>query len=157
MTSVLSFIVLLSTFLSFLAGSGAIPTADKSKPTIILIPAAFSKAAVYNEVKERLSDRGYDVIAIDLPSVGHGAGYVDRTPDIKLVRRNLSMRLHQGKNVILVGNSYGATVICDAVKDFEAKSSLKPNAPANGKILGLVFVSSTLSKHDLLSLSATSP
>ncbi|KAF2827410.1 alpha/beta-hydrolase [Ophiobolus disseminans] len=139
-----SFGLLVSVLLAFLTACGAVPTLDTKKPTIILIPAAFSKAAVYDEVKGRLSNIGYDVVAINLPSVGHGAGRVDRTPDIKWVQRAIGMRLRQGKNVVLVGNSYGATVICDAVKDFEARSMLKSYGPANGKISGLIFFSGFL-------------
>jgi pimeloyl-ACP methyl ester carboxylesterase len=143
MSSFTSFVLSISTLLSFFAATSAVPSADNDpqKPALILVPAAFSKATVYDEVKSRLSGVGYDVVAINLPSVGKAAAYVDRTPDIKSLQKVLAQQLHQGKNVVLIGNSYGATVICDAVKDFEDKSSLKSTAPANGKILGLIFVS----------------
>jgi pimeloyl-ACP methyl ester carboxylesterase len=125
---------------SFYTGSRAENASPARKPSIILIPAAFSKASVYDLVQTQLSTAGYETIAIDLPSVGKRAAHVDRTPDIKVVQAALAERLLKGKNVILVGNSYGATVICDAVKDFEDNSSLRYHGP-HGKILGLIFVS----------------
>jgi pimeloyl-ACP methyl ester carboxylesterase len=140
MNQYLSFFMLLLTLFSFHTGSRAENTSPARKPSIILIPAAFSKASVYDLVKAQLSTAGYETIAIDLPSVGKRAAHVDRTPDIKVVQAALAERLLMGKNVILVGNSYGATVICDAVKNFEDNSSLRRHG-LHGKILGLIFVS----------------
>ncbi|KAF1920460.1 Alpha/Beta hydrolase protein [Ampelomyces quisqualis] len=136
-----SFIVLLCAFVSLLTGTGAAAVGTATKPTVILIPAAFSKATVYDKVKHKLSNTGYDIVAVDLPSVGRGASKVDRTPEIEAVQKVLSRRIHQGKDIVLVGNSYGATVICDAVKDFEDKSAMKYPSSSNGKILGLIFFS----------------
>jgi surfactin synthase thioesterase subunit len=139
MNPFLSFSVLLCTFLSFLARSSAEYAGHAQKPSVILIPAAFSKATVYDIVKGQLSDAGYEVTAVDLPSVGEQAAHVDRTPDIQVVQNVLAQQLLEGKNIILVGNSYGATVICDAVQAFEHQSSLQYSGPS-GKILGLIFV-----------------
>jgi dienelactone hydrolase len=100
MAQFLSLLLCLTAFLTFLAGSAAHPkSTNNDKPAIILVPAAFSKAAVYDNVKDRLSNLGYDVVAIDLPSVGQRAAYVDRTPDIKEVQKHIGRMLHQGKNV----------------------------------------------------------
>jgi pimeloyl-ACP methyl ester carboxylesterase len=139
MNLLLSFSMLLYTFLSLLTGPSADNAGHMQKPAVILIPAAFSKAAVYDIVKEQLSDAGYEVTAVDLPSVGEQAAHVDRIPDIQVVQNVLAQRLLEGKNVILVGNSYGATVICDAVQAFEHQSSMQNSGP-RGKILGLIFV-----------------
>lgn len=109
------------------------------KPAIILVPAAFSKATVYDQVKSKLCDAGFDVTALDLPSVGPGAEHVDRTPDVKVVQNALGQQIRQGRKVVLVGNSYGCTVICDALKDFEYESAISKTA--DGKILGVIFVS----------------
>jgi alpha-beta hydrolase superfamily lysophospholipase len=110
------------------------------KPAIILVPAAFSKAIVYNNVKSKLRDAGYHVIAVDLPSNGQAAEHVDRTSDIDVVQEALVHQIGQDQKVILVGNSYGCTVICDALKDFEHESAV--NDAAGGKIIGVIFVSS---------------
>jgi pimeloyl-ACP methyl ester carboxylesterase len=150
MNQYLSFFILFFTLFSLHTTSRAENARPTKKPCIILIPAAFSRASVYDFVKGQLSAAGYETIAIDLPSVGKRAAHVDRTPDIKVVQAALAERLLKGKNVILVGNSYGATVICDAVKDFEENSSLRHYGP-HGKIMGLIFVSlqytSTYTRH----------
>jgi hypothetical protein len=110
---------------------------SSQKPAVILVPAAFSQPTVYDQVKASLCDVRSEVFTVRLPSVGKGASHVDCMPDIKAVQRILAQRLLQGRHVILVSNSYGATVICDAVNDFEHHSSVKFH---DGKILGLIFV-----------------
>jgi pimeloyl-ACP methyl ester carboxylesterase len=109
------------------------------KPAIIFVPAAFSRATVYDHVKSKLYDTGYDVVTVDLPSVGDAAEHVDRTADIKVVQEALRRQIHHDQKVILVGNSYGCTVICDALKDFENEAAV--SGAADGKIMGVIFVS----------------
>jgi dienelactone hydrolase len=123
------------------------PVRTTQKPAVILVPAAFSKATVYDQVKGILSDQGYCVIPVNLPSVGKLAAKVDRTRDIKVVQEALRQQIQKGKDVILVGNSYGGTVICDVVGEFESKSSVK--FTGRGKILGLIFVSLTSPRYFL--------
>jgi len=94
-----SLLLCLTAFLSFLAGSAAHPKSADDKPAIILIPAAFSKAAVYDDVKGCLSGLGYEVEAIELPSVGKRAANVDRDPDIKESQKSIDKFLKKGKNV----------------------------------------------------------
>lgn len=116
---------------------------DANKPAVILIPGAFHRASVYDVVKHQLGDAGYDQIdAVDLPSLGHEAKNVERTADVEVVTTLLSKRLKTGADVILVGNSYGATVATEAVKHFEAYSSTfpYPKPSPSGHILGLIMV-----------------
>ncbi|KAF1843939.1 alpha/beta-hydrolase [Cucurbitaria berberidis CBS 394.84] len=140
MTPVLGLVLLLvTTSLSLCVGAKASPSTDK--PAVILVPGAFHRASVYDQVKTSLKKSGYrHVDAIDLPSVGPLASYVDRTPDIALVRTTLVARLLQGKDVVLVGNSYGATVIGEAVRGLQSMCVTTANTP-RGKILGLIMLS----------------
>lgn len=113
-----------------------------SKPALILVPGAFHRASVYSEVTSRLSKVGYSHIdEVDLLSVGYNVADIERTVDVDAVTELLEVRLKDGDDVTLVGNSYGATVIMEAVKDFEDYSSgsvLK--SAAQGRILGLIMV-----------------
>ena len=120
---------------------------DANKPAVILIPGAFHRASVYDVVKHQLGDAGYDQIdAVDLPSLGHEAKNVERTADVEVVTTLLSKRLKTGADVILVGNSYGATVATEAVKHFSAYSSIispnpqpSPSCPLRGRIMVQYF------------------
>lgn len=118
--------------------------AATAKPALILVPGAFHRASVYNEVKSQLSGVGYEhVIAVDLPSVGDDVANVERTADTHIVVGLLETRLNNGEDVILVGNSYGATVIMEAVKEFEVRRAVSgwKSTVGGGHILGLVMVS----------------
>ena len=118
-----------------------------SKPALILVPGAFHRASVYDAVKSQLGEAGYDRIdAVNLPSLGYEAGDIERTADVQAVTNLLSKRLETGSDVILVGNSYGATVIMEAVKHFEAYSAISPHprSATSGRILGLIMVFSRL-------------
>ncbi|KAF2259986.1 alpha/beta-hydrolase [Lojkania enalia] len=121
--------------------------------TIILVPGAFHPASIYHEVSEQLRELHYSrVFLVDLPSVG---AVVGRKQDIEAIRSILGKELLAGHNVLLVGHSYGATVIGEAVKDYKSDSSAVSTllsrftasiasaiarTPRRGRILGLVFL-----------------
>lgn len=137
--TVLSLLALIFALVALFAE--AAPTT--SKPAVLLVPGAFHKARVYGQVKDLLNTSGYkSVDAIELPSVGPLAAQVGRTPDIAVVKALVLARLAAGQDVVLVGNSYGATVISEAVKGLQSRSATATNPPRQGKILGLVMVRS---------------
>lgn len=145
MTRFLSLTTLILALFSLFQTGFALAIADK--PAIIFVPGAFHGPAVFDEVKHQLSTVGYtELHAIELPSVGYMAAGVDRRPDIKAVQKAIREQLDKGKDIVLVGNSYGATVVGDALKDFEYRSAVNAPASVHGKILGVIMVSS-LTEH----------
>jgi pimeloyl-ACP methyl ester carboxylesterase len=126
--------------------------AAQDRPAIILVPGAFHQPLVFDKIIPILREANYkDIYAIDLPSVGEVVG---RDRDVAAVRSVLDKELGKGHNVLLVGNSYGGTVIGEAVKGLKSLASKKgsnvydrPSVrsivsrkdKARGKILGLVF------------------
>lgn len=124
-------------------------------PSILLVPAAFSRAASYNTVAQRLRAFGFDVEALDLPSLGT---LLPRVADISVVAGALAKKIALGRDVVLVGNSYGATVIGEAVrgygefrgKDGEGSEAVGSNGKESedaerkgrGRVLGLIMVRS---------------
>lgn len=126
--------------LFLVSGSGA----ATGKPALVLVPGAFHRASVYDQVRKQLGEVGYEhVDAVDLPSNGYEVADVERTTDVAAVANLLETRLRDGEDVVLVGNSYGATVIMEAVRDFEDRSvNSAPEASEDkGRILGLIMVS----------------
>lgn len=88
-----------------------------SKPTVVLVHGAFADASSWSGVITKLEKDGFPVIAVANPlrSVKSDADYV--------------RRVVEGVDgpVVLVGHSYGGSVINDAV-------------PSDGKVKALVFV-----------------
>ncbi|CAO2656350.1 Nn.00g051530.m01.CDS01 [Neocucurbitaria sp. VM-36] len=136
----LASVLLMALFLSLFAVVKTTATADK--PAIILVPGAFHTGSVYDQVKALLRKSNYKYIdAITLPSVGSLASYVDRGPDIAVVKLALLAHLLQGKDVVLVGHSYGATVIGEAVSGLQSMCATAANPSTQGRILGLIMLS----------------
>jgi pimeloyl-ACP methyl ester carboxylesterase len=87
------------------------------RPTIVLVHGAFAESASWDQVIDRLVDAGHSVIAVANPLRGLGA-------DAACVSDHL--RSIEGP-VVLVGHSYGGSVISNVDRDA-------------GEILGLVYV-----------------
>lgn len=76
------------------------------KPTVILVHGAFAESASWNGVASRLIDQGYPVVAAANPlrGVANDAEYVSDIIE------------HTAGPIVLVGHSYGGSVITNAVK-----------------------------------------
>jgi pimeloyl-ACP methyl ester carboxylesterase len=97
---------------------------SEQKFTVVLVHGAFAESASWNPVIERLHARGLGVVAVANPlrSVAGDAAYV----------RDVIAAV--GRHVILVGHSYGGTVITEA-------------AAGNESVVGLVYVAAFAPDH----------
>src|SRR3954468_10218378 len=88
-----------------LASLAAIAMAAEVKPTVILVHGAFAESSSWNGVAAKLLSQGYRVIAVANPlrGVKSDAAYVGGVIDAV------------GGPVVLVGHSYGGSVITNAV------------------------------------------
>lgn len=125
-------------FGSVLAASPA--SAQDSKPTIVMVHGAFADGSSWNGVAKVLHDHGYRVVAVANPlrSVRGDAAYVaDIIAGIKTP-------------VVLVGHSYGGSVISEAanahanVKALVYVSAFAPEAGETAFGLSSKFPGSTL-------------
>jgi pimeloyl-ACP methyl ester carboxylesterase len=88
------------------------------KPTIVLVHGAFAESASWNRVIRELEDAGHDVIAAANPLRGLAADAQSITDLVRTI----------DGPVMLVGHSYGGSVISNVAADA-------------GEITGLVYVS----------------
>ncbi|WP_208248349.1 alpha/beta hydrolase [Rhizobium sp. T1470] len=108
--------LLLRSLLAFgvLAAPAAPAVSAQAKPTVVLVHGAFADASSWNDVVARLEKDGYPVVAVANPlrSVKSDGDYVGRI-------------LAGIKNpVVLVGHSYGGSVISDAAARADNVESL---------------------------------
>ncbi|MBF6168706.1 alpha/beta hydrolase [Streptomyces gardneri] len=80
------------------------PTEDAPKPTVVLVHGAFADGSSWNDVIDKLRKDGYPVVAAANPLRGPAA-------DATTVRGLIS---HINGPVVLVGHSYGGSVISTA-------------------------------------------
>jgi pimeloyl-ACP methyl ester carboxylesterase len=137
-----SFLLPTVAILPLFVGIGA---ASGNRATVILVPGLYHEPTAYNKVVGVLRRSQYKrVFPIDLPSVGSMRG---RDDDVAAVRTVLIKELEEGRDVVLVGNSYGGTVISEAVKGLKKATratvvgrSLRPR----GRVRGLIYLSGFL-------------
>ncbi len=105
-------------------------------PTVVLVHGAFAESASWNEVVAHLRTQPLDVVAVANPlrSLAGDAAYL----------RDVVAGI--GKPVVLVGHSYGGSVITEA-------------AASNESVLGLVYVAGFAPEHgeDAFTLSSKFP
>lgn len=90
-----------------LSATPAVAGADRDRPTVVLVHGAFADASSWDKVTAQLQRRGYPVVAAPNPlrSLSGDAAYVASI-----------LKGIKGK-VILVGHSYGGSVITNAARD----------------------------------------
>jgi pimeloyl-ACP methyl ester carboxylesterase len=103
--------------------------AQDAKPTVVLVHGAFAESASWNGVVSRLIAKGYPVVAVANPlrGVKYDAAYVSAVID------------SIAGPVVLVGHSYGGSVISNAVaanRNIKALVFVAAFAPESGETAG---------------------
>ncbi|KAF2641337.1 alpha/beta-hydrolase [Massarina eburnea CBS 473.64] len=134
----LYFIIVLCTFFISLAFTLATESLKSHRPAVIMVPGAFHSGAVFDQVVNALASAGYSYLDIvELKSVGSLA---TRQDDIEPVVEALTRHINAGRDVVLVGNSYGATVIGEAVRSFPCYDPSTARPRIDGQVLGLIYL-----------------
>jgi predicted alpha/beta hydrolase len=92
-----------------------------SKPSILLIPGSFALPEFYDPVVNAVSAKGYSIQALHLPTVGPKIGPVDAEPpsmyaDAAFIAQEIEKLADEGKDVILIGHSYGGVPLSESTK-----------------------------------------
>lgn len=115
-----------------------------TNPTILIIPGSFSPDHFYNSTVTELQSIGFDALVRILPSS-------DRRPpspaatladDAQFFNYLLNRLLAEGKDVVLLGHSYGGCVTTECVKGLTEKST----DPGRGSLKGLIYLTALMPK-----------
>lgn len=110
-----------------------------SKPSIILIPGSFGLPEFYDPIVNAIKSKGYEIIALHLPSVGPNAGLPRDGPppsmydDAACIATETEKLVNQGKDVVLWAHSYGGIPMTQSTKGLG-----KEERKATGKSGGIV-------------------
>jgi pimeloyl-ACP methyl ester carboxylesterase len=113
-----------------------------SSTAFILVPGAFCPGAHYEKVTRLLHDQGYEVSQIDLLTTGRQPNPPSMYEDAAHVRSTIVSFADRGKNVVLVGNSYGGTVITEAPKGVTLADRKREGK--EGGVSHLIYIASLL-------------
>jgi predicted alpha/beta hydrolase len=109
------------------------------KPSILLVPGSFALPEFYNAVQELVTAKGFEIKGLHLPSVGLRAreGRPGSAPtiyeDAAFIDKEVEQLADQGRDVIVIGHSYGGVPISQCGKGLNVKERQQ-----QGKSGGLV-------------------
>ena len=106
----------------------------------VQVPGGFSLGALFHKTTARLTGLGYDAVEIDNPTVVTSEKPASVYDDAAHVHDVVEGFLDQGKNVVLVGNSYGGFVITEASRGLSKAD--RDAAGKDGALVHLVYLSS---------------
>jgi pimeloyl-ACP methyl ester carboxylesterase len=113
--------------------------APSPKPSFIFVPGSWCPGRYYEKVIAILQSAGYEAIALDLLSVGKKDYVPTGYNDAAHVRAKATEVLDQGKDVILVANSYGGWVVQEA-----SKGLAREDRASGGAVVHLVLLDTLL-------------
>ncbi|KAI0423735.1 Alpha/beta hydrolase fold-1 [Xylaria sp. FL1042] len=112
-----------------------------SKPYFLLVTGSFAPAPFYDNLVSRVKEHGYDIKALQLPTVGLGPGQGRDTPpatmydDAALIAKEVEALADAGREIILVAHSYGGMPATESTKGLSVKERQK-----EGKKGGIVRI-----------------
>ncbi|KAI0901463.1 alpha/beta-hydrolase [Annulohypoxylon nitens] len=91
-----------------------------AKPSIILIPGSFAIPELYNNIIDIITAKGYDFKVLHLPSVAWKDGPRGTPPtmydDAAFIAKEVTGLADEGKDVVLIGHSYGGIPVSQSTK-----------------------------------------
>ncbi|RSL62698.1 hypothetical protein CEP53_004681 [Fusarium sp. AF-6] len=116
-----------------------------SRPSLIIVPGASGLPEFYDSFIKAVTERGYDIKALHLPSVGLMTGAREGPlptmyEDAELIAKHVRELADRGNDVILVTHSYGGTPATESVKGLTKKDRQKQGL--EGGIIGIAYMTS---------------
>ena len=115
-----------------------------SKPTIVFLHGAYHPPACYHGVTAKLEAAGYEVIMPRLASLGKDVVGITLDDDVKVARNAIEQAIRPGKEIILVGHSYGGFVGMISARGLGLAESREKRE--KGGIKGIIYLSAILTK-----------
>ncbi|KAI1213257.1 alpha/beta-hydrolase [Annulohypoxylon truncatum] len=109
-----------------------------AKPSIVLIPGSFGVPELYdNNIIEAITAKGYEIKGLHLPSVGLKDRPRETPPtmydDAAFIAKEVAILADEGKDVMLIGHSYGGIPVTQSTKGLT-----KAERQKQGKTGGIV-------------------
>ncbi|KAI0966916.1 Alpha/beta hydrolase fold-1 [Xylaria arbuscula] len=98
-----------------------------SKPYFLFVTGSFVPAVFYDDMVNRIKAHGYDIKALQLPTVGLGPGLGRDTPpatmydDAAFIAKEAEALADAGREIILVAHSYGGMPATESIKGLSAQ------------------------------------
>ncbi|CAG8109582.1 unnamed protein product [Penicillium olsonii] len=107
----------------------------KDNTIVVFAPGAWSAGSAYDEFRELLTRRGIASFAMDHLTNGAEPPNKRLSDDQERLRRIVSTYADEGKQIVLVGHSYGGMVITAASSGLGLEERAKAGQPGGIKVL----------------------
>ncbi|XXH03953.1 hypothetical protein Hte_010361 [Hypoxylon texense] len=104
-------------------------------PTIFFVPGAWHDLWVFDDVRNALSNRGFETDASALPTTGSESSSIGIAEDAAVVRPALLKLVDAGKEVVIVAHSYGGIVASNSIQGLSVDQRA-----ADGKAGGILML-----------------
>lgn len=112
---------------------------DDTLPTVVFTPGAWHGTWAFDSVRAQLEALGYPTVAVALPSVGTANASVGVADDAAALQAELATLITDaGKDVVMVGHSYGGVVISTASEGYGYKN--RSAAGLEGGVIMMVYM-----------------
>lgn len=123
-----------------------------TKPAVIIVPGSFTTPDWYDSLVNGLKSKGYEAYVYALPSTSRKPPEEAATlaDDADFFHKKLTELTNAGKDVVVLGHSYGGAVITETVHGLTEKRDGK------GRVVGLIYLSALapLEGQSLASMTA---
>ncbi|KAJ9605228.1 hypothetical protein H2200_010618 [Cladophialophora chaetospira] len=115
-----------------------------TKPSIIFVPGSFNLPSEYKVVFDGVSEAGYEIKGIHLPTVGAGPRQGRDGPapsmydDAAFIAQEIEELADQGKDVVVIGHSYAGVPMSQCSKGLDKEERKAHNKP--GGIVRLAYI-----------------
>ncbi|KAK5061084.1 hypothetical protein LTR84_007626 [Exophiala bonariae] len=111
-----------------------------SKPVILLIPGSFAHSAMYFPLQDILIKAGHEVYVNNLPSGSRNGpeAPASLSDDAKFISNIIGTIADQGKDVVVLGHSYGGLVASESAKGH--RKAERGARGLKGGIIRLIFL-----------------
>ena len=125
-----------------------------SNPVIVIIPGGFCSVKAYSKLSSALQNANYETIVIPLSTTTSDPGtgsereaLAKRTPhdDAKLVHEAIGPLVEKGREVVLVGHSYGSLPMLASCQGWTTVD--RKEKGLQGGIKGIVYIAGFTHSH----------
>jgi alpha-beta hydrolase superfamily lysophospholipase len=93
-----------------------------SKPSVLFVPGSYCLLSLYQPLFDAVTEAGYEIIGVHPPTVGPSSRQGRDGPapsmydDAEVIAKKVEELADQGKDVILMGHSYGGVPMSQCTK-----------------------------------------